>query len=149
MLTWRAGRGFGGRVRRGRLVKVRVIGDREGRGLGTDLKRKEGRTVRAGGLPVFLLAADFALAGCSGSTGMDASGLEAENRELRQENERLGEEVERLQSEVERLQGEDARETSGAEATESTAQEEDVRAAEPEGSSGGGLAMAGPGDVSG
>ena len=109
--------------------------------------------VRAGGLPVVLLAAAFALAGCGGSTGTDASGLEDENRELRQENERLGEEVERLQGEVERLQGEvaDVREASGTEepATESTAQGEEVREAEPEGSPGGGLAVAGPGDVSG
>jgi len=52
---------------------------------------------------------------------------------------------------VERLQGEveDARETSGAEATEPTAQGEEVREAEPEGSPGGGLAVAGPGEVEG
>jgi hypothetical protein len=151
MLAWKAGRGVGGRARRGRLVKVRMIGDREGQGLGADRKRNARRTVRAGKLFVVLLAAAFALAGCGGSTGTDALGLEAENRELRQENERLGEEVERLQGEVERLQGEveDARETSGAEATEPTAQGEEVREAEPEGSPGGGLAVAGPGEVEG
>ena len=121
--------------------------------MGADSKRNARRAVRAGGLPVVLLAAAFALAGCGGSTDSDASGLEAENRELRQENERLGEEVERLQGEVERLQGEveDAREASGTEepATESTAQGEEVREAEPEGSPGGGLAVAGPGEVEG
>ena len=51
--------------------------------MGADLKRKAGRVVRAGGLPVVLLAASFALADCGGSTGTDASGLEDENRELR------------------------------------------------------------------
>lgn len=129
-----------------------MIGDREGQGLGTDLKWKAGGVVRAGGLPVVLLAAAFALGGCGGPTGTDASGLEAENREPREENERLGEEVERLRGEVERLQGEveDAREASGAEATEpTTAQGEEVREAEPEGSPGGGLAVAGPGEVEG
>jgi len=90
----------------------------------------------AGRLPVVMLAAAFVLAGCGGSTETDTSDLRSENKDLRQENGRLGEEVQRLQGEVERLQGEveDARETAEA---------------EPEGSSGGGLAVAGPGEVSG
>ena len=90
----------------------------------------------AGRLPVVMLAAAFVLGGCGGSTETDTSGLQSENKNLRQENERLDEEVQRLQGEVERLQGEveDARETAEA---------------EPEGSSGGGLAVAGPGEVSG
>ena len=56
---------------------------------------------------------------------------------------------------MERLQGEveDGRETAGAEpevpATEPTAQEKEVREAEPEGSPGGGLPVAGPGEVEG
>jgi hypothetical protein len=120
--------------------------------LGPDLKRKAGcgprrrpaRRPTRGGLRAGRLRR---------FDGTDASGLEAENRELHQENERLGEEVEWLQGEVERLQGEveDARETSGTEepATEPTAQQEQVRAAEPEGSPGGGLAVAGPGEVEG
>jgi hypothetical protein len=123
--------------------------------LGADRNRNAGRAVRIGKLSAVLLAAAFVLAGCGGSTGSEASGLEAENRNLRLENERLGEEVERLQGEVERLQGEveDARETAGAEpevpATEPTAQEEEVREAEPEGSPGGGLPVAGLGEVEG
>ncbi len=72
MLAWKAGQGVGGRARRGRLVKVRMIGDREGQGLGADRKRNARRTVRAGKLFVVLLAAAFALAGCGGSTGTDA-----------------------------------------------------------------------------
>ena len=115
--------------------------------MGADRKRNAGRAVRIGKLSVVLLAAAFVLAGCGGSTGSDASGLEAENRKSRQENEQLREEIERPQGEVE-----DARETAGAEpevpATEPTAQEEEVREAEPEGSPGGGLA-AGPGEVEG
>lgn len=87
----------------------------------------------------------------------DEPGLRAENKDLRQENRRLNEEVQRLQGEVERLQGEveDARETAEAEPeapeteTPSTTQEDAVREAGPEGSSGGGLAVAGPGDVGG
>jgi hypothetical protein len=39
--------------------------------------------VRSGGLAVVALAVALALAGCGGSTGTDASDLEAENRELR------------------------------------------------------------------
>ena len=114
---------------------------------------------RAGRLSAVALAAVFALAGCGGPTETDASGLRAENRELRQENERLDEEVQRLQGEVERLQGEveDTREAAEApetevpkaEAPESTAQEDEVREADPERSSGGGLAVAGPGEVEG
>jgi hypothetical protein len=100
------------------------------------------------GLAVVVLAVVLALAGCGSSTGPDASDLEAENRELRQENGRLEGEVERLQGEVE-----DARETAGAEpeapTSEPTAQEEEVREADPEASSGGGLAVAGPGEVEG
>ncbi len=52
---------------------------------------------------------------------------------------------------MERLQGEveDVGETTEPEVpeTESTSQEDEVREAEPEESSGGGLAVAGPGDV--
>jgi len=68
--------------------------------LGPDLKRKAGcgprrrpaRRPTRGGLRAGRLRR---------FDGTDASGLEAENRELRQENERLGEEVEWLQGEVE------------------------------------------------
>jgi len=116
---------------------------------------RKGTVARVGRLPVVVLVAAFVLAGCGGSTGTDESGLRAENKELRQENERLDEEVGRLQGEVGRLQGEveDARETAEAEpevpATEPTAQEDEVRKADPEEPSGGGLAVAGPGDVGG
>jgi hypothetical protein len=106
-----------------------------------------------GKLFILVLVAAFVLAGCGGSTETEASGLQAENKDLRQENGRLDEEVQRLQGEVERLQGEveDAGETTEPEVpeTESTSQEDEVREAEPEESSGGGLAVAGPGDVSG
>ena len=64
--------------------------------MGADRKRNAGRAVRIGKLSVVLLAAAFVLAGCGGSTGSHASGLEAENKALCQENERLREEVERL-----------------------------------------------------
>ncbi len=40
-------------------------------------------------LPAVVLAAAFVLAGCGGSTGTDASGLQSENKDLRQENGRL------------------------------------------------------------
>ncbi len=111
----------------------------------------------AGRLPVVMLAAAFVLAGCGGSTETDTSDLRSENKDLRQENGRLGEEVQRLQGEVERLQGEveDARETAEAQPevpeteTPSATQEDEVQEAKPEESSGGGLAVAGPGDVSG
>ncbi len=102
----------------------------------------------AGRLPVVMLAAAFVLAGCGGST--ETSDLRSENKDLRQENGRLGEEVQRLQGEVE-----DARETAEAQPevpeteTPSATQEDEVQEAEPEESSGGGLAVAGPGDVSG
>ena len=106
-----------------------------------------------GKLFILVLVAAFVLAGCGGSTETEASGLQAENKDLRQENGRLDEEVQRLQGELERLQGEveDAGETTEPEVpeTESTSQEDEVREAEPEESSGGGLAVAGPGEVSG
>ncbi len=121
--------------------------------MGADRKRNAGRTVRAGKLSIILLAAAFVLAGCGGSTETVASDVKTENRELSQENERLEGEVEKLQGEVGRLRGkvEDARETAGAEAPamEPTTQEEGVREAEPEGSPGGALAVAGPGEVEG
>ena len=104
-------------------------------------------------LPVAVLAAAFVLAGCGGSTGTDASGLQSENRDLRQENGRLNEEVQRLQGEVERLQSEveDARETAEAEQPETpvTPQEEEVQETGPEESPGGALAVAGPADLRG
>jgi hypothetical protein len=51
--------------------------------LGADLNKAAARVVRSGGLAVVALAVALALAGCGGSTGTDASDLEAENRELR------------------------------------------------------------------
>ena len=110
------------------------------------------RAVSAGRLCVVALAVAL-VAGCGGSTETNNPDLGAENRELRQENERLNGEVARLQGEVERLQGEveDAQETAEAEppAAESTAQEDEVQESEPEQSSGGSLAVAGSGDVTG
>ena len=121
--------------------------------MGADLKKTAARVARFGGLAAVALALALALAGCGGSTETVSSDVEAENRKLSQENERLREEVERLQGEVGRLQGEveEARETAGAEpeVPESTVQEEEVEEAEPEESSGGGLAVAGPGEVDG
>ncbi len=121
--------------------------------MGADLETTAARVVRYGRLAVVALALVLALAGCGGSTGPDASDLGAENGELRQENERLEGEVERLQGEVERLQGEvdDARETAGAEpeTPAPTASEEEAREADPKEASGGGLAVAGPGEVEG
>ena len=121
--------------------------------MGVGIKKTAARAVRSGGPAVVALAAALALAGCGGSTETISSDVEAENRELRQENERLEGEVERLQGEVGRLQGEveEARETAAAEpeVPEPAAREEEVEEAEPEESSGGGLAVAGPGEVEG
>ena len=116
-----------------------------------DRERAVARVIRVGKLPVIVLVAAFVLAGCGGSTETNASGLQAENKELRQENERLDEEVQRLQGEVERLQGEVAEAEPEATEVEPPAgsPEDGVQEAEPEESSGGGLAVAGPGDVGG
>lgn len=117
----------------------------------TDRKRIVARVIHVRRLPVIVLVTAFVLAGCGGSTGTSSSGLQAENKELRQENDRLDEEVQRLQGEVERLQVEVEEAESEATETEPPAGsgEDEVQEAEPEESSGGGLAVADPSDVSG